>query len=147
MITIIDERDRYIKNYQDALDKTGRQASGWPIITAEQISCDSSLVSLDQQPPDTDQAPDKNFPPEEEYGEDDCDRLDSGEIYFDADEKPFGYFEKEPIGLGPKKAGPKTGDGRQQGDPKDHQCEPGMTEIGGWIICKHCGADLKQIAP
>lgn len=146
MITIIDERDRYIKNYQDALDKTGRQASGWPIITAEQISCDSSLVSLYQHPPDTDQAPDKNFPPEEEYGEDDCD-----ETYFEPDEK--------------ESVAPKTGDGRQQGipdapspyrdwvspegddDPKDHQCEPGMTEIGGWIICKHCGADLKQIAP
>lgn len=30
-------------------------------------------------------------------------------------------------------------------DPKDHQCEEGMTEIGGWMICKHCGDNLRKI--
>ncbi len=24
-------------------------------------------------------------------------------------------------------------------------CEEGMTEIDGWIICKHCGTDLRKI--
>lgn len=30
-------------------------------------------------------------------------------------------------------------------DPKDHKCEEGMTEIWGWMICKHCGNNLRQI--
>lgn len=28
---------------------------------------------------------------------------------------------------------------------KDHECEEGMTEIGGWMICKHCGKNLREI--
>lgn len=27
----------------------------------------------------------------------------------------------------------------------DHECEEGMTEIFGWMICKTCGKDLRQI--
>ena len=30
-------------------------------------------------------------------------------------------------------------------NPKDHKCEEGMTEIGGWMICKHCGDNMRQI--
>ena len=30
-------------------------------------------------------------------------------------------------------------------EPKDHQCEEGMTVIGGWVICKHCGDNLREI--
>lgn len=26
-----------------------------------------------------------------------------------------------------------------------HTCEEGMTELGGWFICKHCGTNLRQI--
>lgn len=28
---------------------------------------------------------------------------------------------------------------------KDHECEEGMTEISGWMICKHCGDNLRKI--
>jgi len=27
----------------------------------------------------------------------------------------------------------------------DHECEEGMTEIFGWMICKHCGLNLRKI--
>ena len=30
-------------------------------------------------------------------------------------------------------------------DPADHKCEEGMTEIFGWVICKHCGKNLRKI--
>jgi len=28
---------------------------------------------------------------------------------------------------------------------KVHKCEEGMTEIFGWMICKHCGSNLRKI--
>lgn len=72
-----------------------------------------------------------------------CDGDCDDETYFSPDEKeelasdgspsPKHYRDRDCTPRGP--------------DPKDHQCEPGMTELGGWIICKHCGDNLKQIAP
>lgn len=29
--------------------------------------------------------------------------------------------------------------------PSGHACEEGMTELGGWFICKHCGTNLRKI--
>jgi len=43
--------------------------------------------------------------------------------------KHYRFGSGEPIGIG---------------NP-DHLCEEGMTEIFGWMICKHCGKNLRQI--
>lgn len=43
--------------------------------------------------------------------------------------KHYRFGSGEPIGIG---------------NP-EHLCEEGMTEIFGWMICKHCGKNLRQI--
>ena len=30
-------------------------------------------------------------------------------------------------------------------EPKDHKCEEGITPIDIWIICKHCGDNMRKI--
>ncbi len=84
-------------------------------------------------------------------------------VFSDDDDDDIIFSPSGPSGNGPgidpkprriqRKPSPKhyretTGTGTGTGvvsDPKNHICEEGMTELGGYMICKHCGTNLRKI--